>query len=245
MPRAPRTRETTIPSEAEVHRLLAACSERAPSGVRNRAAIALLYCAGPRVEELLGLHPGDVDLVAGTLRLGGRRARTVPLFAAAGPYLETWLWWRSERVRAGLVPAGAPLFCTLSGEPLEPAYLRAMLARTARRAGLAGRVHAHGLRHACAARLAAAGVAADALSEHLGLAARGAARALAPLGIAVPATGSRPVAGVPWTLAPAPGAVRAWMRGAPLSPAAVPALEPVAAGSTGGILVVPWVPEEL
>lgn len=234
-------RETTIPSEAEVLRLLAACSERAPTGVRNRAAIALLYCAGPRVEELLGLRPEDVDLAAGTLRLGGRRARTVPLFAASAPYLETWLWWRGERVREGLVPPSAPLFCTLAGEPLEPAYLRAMLARTARRAGLPGRVHAHGLRHACAARLASGGVAGEVLSAHLGLAPRGATRALAPLGIAVRASGSRTVTSVSWTLAPAPGAVRAWMRGAPLAPTAVP----VHGASGDGILVVPWVPEEL
>jgi integrase/recombinase XerD len=234
---AARARETTIPSEGEVHRMLAACSERAPSGVRNRALIALLYSAGPRVEELLALGPADLDLDCRRLRIGGRRARVLPLFAAVLPYLETWLWWRSERTAGGPMPANAPLFCTLAGAPLEPAYLRAMLARTARRAGLRGRVHAHGLRHACAVRLAAAGVGEEALSGHLGLARRGAARALAPLGVRIGPAACRSVGEVPWTLAPEPGTVRALVRGV-----LGDTIEP---WTGDGILVVPWVPDEL
>ena len=43
------------------------------------------------------------------------------------------------------------VFCTLEGKPMSDAYVRQMLPRLARRAGILGRIHAHGLRHFYAA----------------------------------------------------------------------------------------------
>ncbi|MEQ1895435.1 MAG: tyrosine-type recombinase/integrase, partial [Planctomycetota bacterium] len=166
-------------SEAEVQALLAAASERAPSGVRNRALVALLYCSGLRLSEALALRADELVLDAPTLAVRGTRNRTAQLFPAARPYLETWLALRAHKQ----IP-GRQLFTTLAGEPLEPAYVRAMLARLARRAGLSKRVHAHLLRHSHAARLVAEGVGAEDLAAHLGHAAgRGARRALARFGV--------------------------------------------------------------
>lgn len=47
--------------EDEVRALMGACSKRAPTGVRNRALIALLWRSGLRISEALALMPADVD----------------------------------------------------------------------------------------------------------------------------------------------------------------------------------------
>lgn len=225
--------------EAEVQRLLLAASERAPSGVRNRALIAFLYCSGLRLGEALLLRPVELDFGAATVRVRGVRARAAHLFPAAQPYLETWL-----AVRTGLgLAARAPLFCTLAGEPLEPAYVRAMLARLGRRAGLAQRVHAHLLRHSCAARLGRAGLGVAELALQLGhRAARSTRRALAAFGVALAARGARSPAELPWSLAPEPGRVRAIVS-LGRQPASEPAV-PLARGP-GGVVVKRWHPPEL
>src|SRR6266496_2415806 len=51
----------------EIESLIRACSNRAPTGVRNRALIALAWRSGLRIGELLALRPKDVDLDTGTL----------------------------------------------------------------------------------------------------------------------------------------------------------------------------------
>ncbi len=48
--------------------LLAACSRGAPTGIRNRALIVLLWRGGLRVSEALALKPDDLDPAAGLLR---------------------------------------------------------------------------------------------------------------------------------------------------------------------------------
>ena len=49
--------------------LLAACSRRAPTGIRDRALLTVLYRAGLRIEEALDLKPADVDPDRGTIRV--------------------------------------------------------------------------------------------------------------------------------------------------------------------------------
>ena len=70
---APANRGQKLPPEPltteEVRALLSACSGRAPTGVRNRALIVLLYRAGLRINEALALMPKDLDSKAGTLRV--------------------------------------------------------------------------------------------------------------------------------------------------------------------------------
>ena len=63
-----RKRPPEVLSSDEVRALIGACSNRAPTGIRNRALIAVLWRCGLRVGEALALEPRDVDLNAGTLR---------------------------------------------------------------------------------------------------------------------------------------------------------------------------------
>ena len=232
--------ERALLSEHEVARLLLAASERAPTGVRNRAMIALLYCAGVRLEEALALRRQDVDLEGGALVVRGRRARTAHLFASAAPYLEAWLAVRAELD----LGARAPLLCTLRGEPLEPAYVRAMLARLGRRAVLRKRVHAHGLRHAFTVRAARAGADRGELARQLGHGgARSLARVLRAHGIARAAEGGTPMATLSWSIAPASGSVRAIVRITARERATAALASATAAAA--GVLVRRWRPDAL
>jgi integrase len=46
---------------SEIEALMRACSHRAPTGVRNRALIALCWRCGLRISEALALRPKDID----------------------------------------------------------------------------------------------------------------------------------------------------------------------------------------
>lgn len=150
---APRRRPAEVLSEAEAVALLRACSGRAPTGIRNRALIAVLWRCGLRISEALALELRDVDLEAGTVRVRhgkGDKSRTVGLDEQTTALLARWL----DRRRALGPGSRAPIFCTLAGGRIDTSYVRRLLPRLAARAGVDRRVHAHGLRHTYAAELA-------------------------------------------------------------------------------------------
>lgn len=165
--------ELLTPAEAAA--LVLASSGRAPTGQRNRALVAVMYRSGLRPGEALALRPADVDLDAGTVtvppRKGGR-PRLTGLDATTRAMVAVWLERRAER---GIGPE-QPLFCTLQGEPLKAAYVRELLPRLARRAGIPKRVHPLALRYANAAELGEEGVPAWMIDRHLGVAPIGGAR---------------------------------------------------------------------
>ena len=78
--------------------------------------------------------------------------------------MTAWL----ERRKALGIGARTPVFCTLQGGTLKTAYIRALLPRLARKAGIAKRVHAHGLRHAHAVELVQEGVPVHLIQQQLG-----------------------------------------------------------------------------
>jgi site-specific recombinase XerD len=156
--------ETLTP--AEVTRLLKVCSSTAPTGIRNRAMLAIMWRAGLRVAELLALKASDIDSEAGTIRVlhgKGNRARIMGIDEGALAMVQVWI---AARHRLGL--SRAVLFCTLGGKPVSDVYVRAMMKRLARKAGIDKRVHAHGLRHTHAFELAAEGVPVNVISRQLG-----------------------------------------------------------------------------
>ena len=136
---------------------------------RGTASTYVLWRTGVRVSEALELRSHDVDFKNGTVRvrLGkGLKPRTTVLSDLdALPLVECWL---KERGKLPALGQGASLFCTLKGTATDPSYLRHLLPRLARRAGLERRVHPHGLRHTHAADLALAGVPVLAIQQQLG-----------------------------------------------------------------------------
>ena len=163
----PRKRQKAIEplTPSEVEALMQAANRRAPTGIRNRALVAVLYYAGLRVSEALALLPKDLELDSGAIRVRhgkGGRQRTVGLNAAAQAHLERWLDVRRERGLRG------PVFCTLRAGPLSDRYVREFLTRYAAKAGIDKRVHPHGLRHSHAAHLAAQHVPVNLIQKQLG-----------------------------------------------------------------------------
>ncbi len=156
--------EILTPDEAR--RLLRTCSHRAPSGIRNRALLVVMYRAGLRIGEVLALKPGDIDSRAGTVRVlhgKGDHSRVVGLDPTAMSVLDRWL---EKRLQLGI--RGRYVFCTLQGGRLDPSYVRALLGRLAAKAGLDKRVNPHALRHTHAAELAAEGTPVNVIQTQLG-----------------------------------------------------------------------------
>ena len=146
--------ETYLPTIADVRALAGACSRRAPTGIRNRALVLLLASTGLRISEALALRPRDWEAESGWVRVQrgkGDKARTVPVgLPEAVEALSAWL----DRRRTLGVTGHRTIFCTLNGGRIQPSYTRALMPRLAGRAGIEGRIHAHGLRHFFAASLA-------------------------------------------------------------------------------------------
>ena len=95
------------------------CSRRAPTGVRNRALIAVLWRCGLRLGEALALAPKDLDPDQGTLVVqrgkGGKR-RVVGVDAGTCALITRWL-----EVRRGRGISGRTLFCSLRDRLVAPA----------------------------------------------------------------------------------------------------------------------------
>ena len=156
-------------SREEAQALLRQTSRRAPSGIRNRVALLLMYRGGLRASEVTNLRPRDVKLHNGQgprviVRQGkGRKDRTVPL--PPDSTVDTLLLWESKREE--FAPGSRWFLCTITegkeagcarvgtkerkelepGGQVKTSYLRALVERLARKAGIERRVHPHMLRH--------------------------------------------------------------------------------------------------
>jgi site-specific recombinase XerD len=157
---------TEILTADEARALLHAPSSTAPTGVRNRALIAVLYGAGLRISEALALKVSDINVDTASVRvLHGKndKARTIGIDAGALVHVVRWI-----EMRRGLGLRGRWLFCTLKGGPVSSTYVRAMFKRIARRTSIEKRVHPHGLRHTHAVELDAAGFTVLEIQKQLG-----------------------------------------------------------------------------
>ena len=157
--RAPRPRRR----RGAARRLLA----RAPTGIRNRALLAVLFRSGLRISEALALLPKDLDPAGGSLRVlhgKGNKARTAPLPTDAADAVDRWLECR-KRLR---LTGRHPLFCTLKGEALWDSYVRALCKRLAAKAGIEKRVHPHGFRHGWALSQVENGTSLPVIQQLLG-----------------------------------------------------------------------------
>jgi site-specific recombinase XerD len=161
--------ETLTKDEA---RRIIAQPTNCPTGIRDRALMAVMYRGALRISEVLGLEPRDIDLNERTVRVrngksgpkGGPRMRVVGIDGEAVSLVERWLDIRRQRN----LGRAQFLFCTLKGKPLSQPATRAMLRRRAAKAGVDRRVHPHMFRHTRAAEMAAEGVPVNVIQRALG-----------------------------------------------------------------------------
>lgn len=174
LPRQQRPLPDTL-SVADVERLLDAVSgpdPDAPRAIRDRALVELLYAAGLRVSEALGLDLEDCSLDGGFVRVVGKGDRE-----RLGPIGEIAIGWLARylgEVRSAWVPVdapmvrGGPLFLTERGRRMARQQAWAMIRAAAERADIAAPVSPHTLRHSFATHLLEGGADLRVVQELLG-----------------------------------------------------------------------------
>ena len=180
LPRQPRILPETLTVE-ETERLLEAAGGDDPDEpqhdrrLRDRALLELLYAAGLRVSEALGLDADDLSLEAGTARVVGKgdRERLVPVGEIAIDRLRRWIDGpRGPLLALGVQKQprgrGGPVFVGDRGGRLSRAAAWSTVKSAARHAGLGDRISPHTLRHSFATHLLEGGADLRIVQELLG-----------------------------------------------------------------------------
>lgn len=168
-PRPPARLPKAISIEA-VERLLAAASVGdTPASLRDRALLEVLYGAGARISEAVGLDVDDVDTAEGVVRLFGKggKERVVPLGSYAAEALSAYLV-RARPVLAAKGKGTPAIFLNQRGGRLSRQSAWTTLRAAAERAGLSGHLSPHTLRHSFATHLLDGGADVRVVQELLG-----------------------------------------------------------------------------
>jgi integrase/recombinase XerD len=155
-------------NRGEVTKLLAQPKGTAPTALRDRALLELMYACGLRASEAIGIEVADLDMEDAVLRARGKgsKERVVPVGRAALEAVRIYL----ERGRPALVNDRivTQLFVNFRGEALTRQGLYKIVRRHAATAGLAERMSPHTLRHTFATHLLAGGCDLRSVQEMLG-----------------------------------------------------------------------------
>lgn len=132
---------------------------------RDAAVLALLYGAGLRISEALGLSRRDAPVAAEAVRVTGKggKTRVVPILPAVRRAVEDYL-----RLCPWPLDPAAPLFRGAKGGPLSPRIVQLAVERMRGALGLPDSATPHALRHAFATHLLAGGADLRAIQELLG-----------------------------------------------------------------------------
>jgi site-specific recombinase XerD len=153
-PRRPR-RLPDAPKPAEVDGLIDGVGGSDELALRNRALVELVYSAGLRSAEAVGLELGDVDWDGASVRVLGKGAkeRVVPIGEEAVYWLARYVHEARPQLARG---ANDALFLSARGRRLDTSTLRRLLP------------HPHRLRHAFATHLMEGGADLRVIQELLG-----------------------------------------------------------------------------
>jgi site-specific recombinase XerD len=143
------------PHSAEIEQLLGGLEGDDPLALRNQALVELVYSAGLRSAEAVGLDLGDVDFEQELVRIRGKggKERVVPLGEEAAWCLARYLEHARPHLATG---AEAALFLSIRGRRLDTSTLRRISP------------HPHRLRHAFATHLLEGGADLRTIQELLG-----------------------------------------------------------------------------
>ena len=152
----------------EVEALLDAPGGNRPSGVRDRAMLALLYATGLRVSELVGLPVEALRLDAGFLVAKGKgnKERLVPVGSRALAAVRLYLAHARGALLRGRTARA--LFVTQRGRGFTRQGFWKLVGRYTRAAGIQKRVSPHKLRHSFATHLVERGADLRSVQAMLG-----------------------------------------------------------------------------
>ena len=152
----------------EVKRLLDAPDPVKSNGIRDAAMLELLYAAGLRVSELIGLKLQDVNLQGGYVRVYGKGAkeRIVPIGQYAREKIQHYISTARGSFLKGQV--SPYLFVARAGKPMTRQGFWKLIKRYALQAGLRKTITPHTLRHSFASHLLEGGADLRAVQTMLG-----------------------------------------------------------------------------
>jgi len=153
-PRRP-ARLPDAPKAAEIEELLEHAEGDSPLALRNRALLELLYSAGLRSAEAVGLDLADVDFEREAVHVRGKggKERVVPLGEEAAHHVARYLREARSVLARGAADA---LFLSVRGRRLDTSTVRRLVR------------HPHRLRHAFATHLLEGGADLRTIQELLG-----------------------------------------------------------------------------
>ena len=166
-PRLPRALPHPLTVE-EVAAIVEAPGDATPAAARDRAILELLYGAGLRVSELVGLDVDDVDLEDASVRVLGKgsKERLVPVGRMARDAVAAYLTRGRPALATGR--SRGALFLNARGGRLTRQSCSRLLDAHRRRAGIPRVVTPHDLRHSFATHLLEGGADVRVVQELLG-----------------------------------------------------------------------------
>jgi len=141
------------------------------AGLRDRAALEVMYGCGLRVSELCGLDLGDLDLRERQVRVVGKgdKERIVPLGSHAAKAVAAYLAVRADVVGPKRsVRAPEALFLSAHGKRLSPRAVQLLTKRSGALGAGRADLHPHALRHSCATHMLDGGADLRSIQEILG-----------------------------------------------------------------------------
>ena len=127
--------------------LLKQPNKKAITGLRNLCIITLMLNAGLRVSEVLHLRPGHIDFMRGKITIKEGKGSKDRILWVGEEDLQLLQEWQERR------PAGEYFFCNLKGGQLIDRYIRQLVKRLGKKAGINKDVYPHLLRHTFATDL--------------------------------------------------------------------------------------------
>lgn len=136
-----------------------------PLAVRDRAMLEVMYGAGLRLSELVGINLGHVDLPSGEIWVMGKgsKERKLPIGRTAVTWLENWL-----ALRELFGPEDDAMFLSNQGRRISTRNVQKRFAEWGIKQGVNSHIHPHKLRHSFATHVLESSGDLRAVQELLG-----------------------------------------------------------------------------
>jgi len=167
-PRAGQTLPKVLSIEDVDQLLETSANVNSAEEARDHAMVELMYAAGLRVSELVGLNLRDVDLDAGTVRTIGKgsKERVIPIYDTAVAAISEYITY-SRRAHSRN-DYGDALFLNRRGGRITRQAYWLRLNKLATKAGISFKINPHMLRHSFATHLLHGGASLRHVQELLG-----------------------------------------------------------------------------